>query len=145
MTPKQYFDTLLRTIGNDTLTPGMKNHQIANLLSNINSVQEGLRSDDLENIPYAKLYRHASERSKLPPELIYGITHDKENQSIKYTVVYFIDNLYFIRFKFKINSVDFDIVKNKILSITIKDNTICYVDITNHLFNNQGELPCQFQ
>ena len=135
MTPTQYFDALASTIGNANVTVGKKNHMIANLLSTINTVQGYLRSDELSTIPYAKLYRHAKECGNVEPKLIYGINNDTENQSITYTVVYFFDNLYFIRFKFKINSVDFDITKTKILSIHLSDNTINYTDITESLFN----------
>lgn len=135
MTPTQYFDALASTIGNDNVTVGKKNHMIANLLSTINTVQGYLRSDELSTIPYAKLYRHAKECGNVEPELIYGIINDEVNRTITYTVVYFFDNLYFIRFKFKINSVDFDIVKSKILSITLSGYTINYTDITDTLFN----------
>ena len=135
MTPKQYLVALNEIISNADLTQGKKNHLIANLLSRINLVQGCLRSDALESIPYAKLYRHAKEQGIETPELIYGMVNDETNRSITYTLAYFYEDNHFIRFKFKINRVDFDITKTKILSIHLNGNTINYTDITESLFN----------
>lgn len=135
MTPKQYLVALNEIISNADLTQGKKNHLIANLLSRINLVQGALRSDVLESIPYAKLYRHAKEQGAESPELIYGKINDEANRTITYTLAYFYEDNHFIRFKFKINTVDFDITKTKILSIQLNGNTINYTDITESLFN----------
>ena len=135
MTPKQYLVALNEIISNADLTQGKKNHLIANLLSRINLVQGALRSDVLESIPYAKLYRHAKEQGAKSPELIYGMINDEPNRTITYTLAYFYEDNHFIRFKFKINRVDFDITKTKILSIHLNGNTINYTDITESLFN----------
>lgn len=135
MTPKQYLVALNEIISNADLTQGKKNHLIANLLSRINLVQGALRSDVLESIPYAKLYRHAKEQGVESPELIYGMINDEANRTITYTLAYFYEDNHFIRFKFKINTVDFDITKTKILSIHLNGNTINYTDITESLFN----------
>lgn len=135
MTPTQYLAALNEIIGNTDFTQGKKNHLIANLLSRVNLVQGCLRSDQLETIPYAKLYRHAKAQGTEKPELIYGIINDEVNRTITYTLAYFYEDNHFMRFKFKINSIDFDIVKSKILSIHLSGNTINYTDITDTLFN----------